>query len=85
MLPILCTLEPKFLKTGVTLHPQSNKPLYLLLTTEFEKSRDVPLLKKWVTDTHSVLLIISHVMAIKFKKEKHAGSTTQVKTSFLCL
>ena len=51
MLPILCTLEPKFLKIGVTFLVYSHKHLYLLSTTEFslfEKSRNLPLLKKWV-------------------------------------
>ena len=35
--------------------------------------------KKWVTDTHSVLLIISRVMAIKFQNKNYAGIITQVK------
>ena len=55
-----CTLEPKFLKIGATFLAQSNKPLYLLPTTEFslfENSRNLPLLKKWVT---SLVMCIIH-------------------------
>ena len=35
--------------------------------------------KKWLTDTHSVLLIISRAMATKFHKKRHAGSIKQEK------
>ena len=80
MLPMLCTLETKFLKINVSFLAQSNK-LSLPSTSEFSpfrNSRNLPLLKKWVTRTYSVLLIISLVLASNFQQKKECTGSIKL-------